>query len=309
MNIDQSVLDQVSNELQAYVYLLVDPNNGVPFYVGKGRGIRHAAHLAEALIPVNDDAGERSRKLAKIDEILRAGEEPEVWILRYNLSSNEYTAVEAAAIDLLMSFSIFPLDAKKTSTPLAFVNQLTNGRREQAKGHGVTLLKSLIEEFAAPTLTTTKPVLLITLNGWIDLPSGQRIAGDRVRYGAGFRPEWLASGVRGQSYEEIGRSVSAWWSLSPKTVKSKKIEHIAAVHRGVTRALFKIIPDTWDFDTNGFDKNGRVIRKTAVQLETVVAGDLFDQVVGAYGHRVPPRDQGAQNSLDYWPRIRKSKSN
>jgi hypothetical protein len=36
VEIPQAVQDQVSSELQAYVYMLVDPESGIPFYVGKG---------------------------------------------------------------------------------------------------------------------------------------------------------------------------------------------------------------------------------------------------------------------------------
>ena len=104
MAIPQAVLEQVSNELQGYVYMLVDPESGVPFYVGKGHGLRHAAHVAEALVPVEEDGVERSRKLRRITELIDADREPEVWILRYGLRPNEYTAVEAAGIDLLMTF-------------------------------------------------------------------------------------------------------------------------------------------------------------------------------------------------------------
>lgn len=109
VEIPQAVQDQVSSELQAYVYMLVDPESGIPFYVGKGHGLRHAAHLAKALVPIDDAVEERSRKLAKIDEILDKGLDPEVWILRHGLKSAEYTAVEAASIDLLMSFPLRPV--------------------------------------------------------------------------------------------------------------------------------------------------------------------------------------------------------
>jgi hypothetical protein len=51
VEIPQAVLDQVSSELQAYVYILVDPASGIPFYAGKGHGLRHADHVAEALVP------------------------------------------------------------------------------------------------------------------------------------------------------------------------------------------------------------------------------------------------------------------
>ena len=55
MTVDPAVLKQVSDELQLYVYMLVDPRNGIPFYVGKGQGIRAHAHLAEAMIEIDED--------------------------------------------------------------------------------------------------------------------------------------------------------------------------------------------------------------------------------------------------------------
>jgi hypothetical protein len=102
MSIDEKVLVQVSDELQAYVYMLVDPDSGIPFYVGKGHRLRHAAHLAEALISVEESPEAASSTIAKIKEILArsSGSEPEVWIVRYGLPKPEYTAVETALIDL-----------------------------------------------------------------------------------------------------------------------------------------------------------------------------------------------------------------
>lgn len=36
--LDNDVKKQVGAELGLYVYMLLDPRNGMPFYVGKGRG-------------------------------------------------------------------------------------------------------------------------------------------------------------------------------------------------------------------------------------------------------------------------------
>jgi uncharacterized protein len=300
VEIPQAVLDQVSSELQAYVYMLVDPESGIPFYVGKGHRLRHADHVAEAVVPVDEADEERSRKLAKIDEIRARGLDPEVWILRYELKSAEYTAVEAAAIDLLMSFPLRPIGEGEVRLPLWCREQLTNARRESAHGHGVTLLQTLIDDYAAPPLTTSRPLLLITLNGWQDFPDGEVIAGGRVRYFAGWKPEWLVSSVRREAYDEIGESVSAWWSVSPQVVADGGIEHVAAVHRGVTRALFKIEPGSWETITYRVAKNGRPITKSAFWFQTISSGPLFDEVIGPHGRRVP-RAQGAQNSINYWP--------
>lgn len=180
--------------------------------------------------------------------------------------------------------------------------QLTNARREYSRGHGVTLLKSLVEEFAAPDLITTTPLLLITLNGCDVYPDGEPIAGERLRYEVGYSPEWLSSEARRNAYDKIGDSVSAWWSLDPAQMARLGIEHVVALHRGVTRALFKIVPDSWEFDTSRRDKRGRTIRKVAFQVETIKAGELFDEAVGQYGRRVGGRSKGTQNSIYYWPR-------
>jgi hypothetical protein len=303
MTIERGVLEQVSSELQAYVYMLVDPVTGVPFYVGKGQGLRHAAHVNEALVAVDESLEDRSRKEAKINDLLRHGIEPEVWILRYGLKASEYTAVEAAAIDLLMTLPVKPRGTGEEMVPLGLREQLTNERREDAHGHGMTLLQTLIEEYAAPTLTATVPLLLITLNGWADLPDGEVIAGGRVRYGAGFRSEWLVSSIRRRVYHEIGESASAWWSLSPRSVERRGIRHVAVMHRGVTRALLQIQPGSWEVKTTSrVDKRGRPITKTAFWFRAIEEGPLFDDIVGAYGHRVPGRARGTQNSIYYWPR-------
>ena len=103
--IDEHVLNQVADELGLYVYLLVDPRTARPFYVGKGRGLRYAAHGLAAQIG-EETREEESRKHEVINHLRAQGLEHEIWILRYGLSTTEYTAVEAAAIDLLMSFPI-----------------------------------------------------------------------------------------------------------------------------------------------------------------------------------------------------------
>ena len=190
MTVDPAVLKQVSDELQLYVYMLVDPRNGIPFYVGKGQGIRAHAHLAEAMIEIDEDDEERSRKGAAIREIWDAKLEPEVWILRYGLNKQEYTAVEAATIDLLMTFPLFPLRSGEARIPLAYSKQLTNARREQAKGHGITPLQVFIDEYAAPDLNTDKPLLLITLNGWVDEPDGSPEGGSALAV-AGDQSGWF----------------------------------------------------------------------------------------------------------------------
>jgi len=311
MVIDSVVLEKVSDELQAYVYMLVDPDSGVPFYVGKGHRLRHRHHVAEALAsmsevlnPVEESPEDESRKVAKIKEILARGpgSEPEVWIIRYGLQKAEYTAAEAALIDLLMTFPVVPRRDGEARAPLGHQGQLTNARRESARGHGITLLRTLVDDYAAPPLATGVPLLLITLNGSQDIPAGEEMADGRLRYWAGWDDEWLVSSVREKSFQEIGESVSGWWRIDLNRVTRCEIEHVAAVHRGVTRALFRIEPGSWKTRTDGLDANGKPIVRKAFRFQVADRGDLFDDVVGPHGHRVPVRAPGDQSSVHYWPR-------
>ena len=83
---------EVGDALASYVYVYLDPRNGQPFYIGKGKGNRLFSHL--------DDPME-SEKVRRINELLAGGLEPQIDVLRYGLSDAEAALVEAAAIDLI----------------------------------------------------------------------------------------------------------------------------------------------------------------------------------------------------------------
>jgi hypothetical protein len=291
MKVEQKVLEQVAEYLGNYVYLLLDPRTGIPFYVGKGSRTRVLAHglEAEALTAADDESsGERSRKLDAIDRIHRAELEPEVWILRHGMGT-EYTQVEAAAIDLLRSFLLQPGDATR---PLAHLDQLTNARREASNGHGIETLDNIMAEFAAPDLGVNgPPLLLVTLKPWVE--AEEKAPGRSVRSGYGFKSEWLNAKGRSEFAAELGDSVRCWWKLDQSRIESEGIEHVVAVRRGVTRGLFQILPDTWEKDPSA----GR----RGFQVSPVLDGPLFDQVIGKYGFRTPARKRGSVTPLTYWP--------
>lgn len=68
-----------------YVYTLIDPRCGSVFYVGKGKGKRHSAHVAEWRrgVVVNPD------KSMRIGEIMRAGLKVEERIVARDLTEEE----------------------------------------------------------------------------------------------------------------------------------------------------------------------------------------------------------------------------
>jgi hypothetical protein len=75
-----------------YVYLYIDPRDGTPFYIGKGKGSRCFAHLG--------DNGE-TEKADRIRSIRAEGYEPRIDILKYGLTEAEALLVESTAIDLI----------------------------------------------------------------------------------------------------------------------------------------------------------------------------------------------------------------
>ncbi len=293
--VDPKVLQQVANELGLYVYMLVDPETGVPFYVGKGQGERFAAHGRSAMLSSDpeddDDAGE---KVAKIRAIRAAGLEPEIWIVRRGMGSKaEYTSVEAACIDLLRSMPVVANSTSETRLPGRASTQLTNARREASNGHGIMLLENLVDEMAAPPFETDRPLLIVTLGPWVD--KTERIPGGHQKTGYGFKSEWLTSAERVKHYQEIGASVASWFKYTEREVERRGIEYAVAAHRGVTRALLKITPGSWE--ELYFGRH----RRSGFQFTPVTEGDVFEETVGAYGRRLPERKRGEQSTFRYWP--------
>lgn len=288
---NSAVQKQVADELGKYVYALVDPRNGVPFYIGKGQGERFAAHGREAMLATDGDDDEseagKKKKVDLIRAIRRDGEEPDIWIIRYGMKSNDaYTSVEAACIDLLHSFRLS--DSQRLS-PNLYRDQLTNRRKEQNNKHGIIRLKDLVAEMAAPDLNTNTPLLTIALGAWSDCK--EELPGGRCRDGYGYKSEWLSSDERRKHYEEIGLSACAWWRFSLK--RASQYEYAVAVHRGVTRALMRIIPGS--MEERIMPDSGK--KRRGFQFEIIDSGDLFNDVIGDYGHRIK-----MSQTQYYWPR-------
>ena len=130
---------EVASHLGYYVYLYIDPRNGKPFYVGKGKGYRALAHLSEE--------GE-TRKIHTLKELKKRNLSPIIEILAHALTDEETALrIEAAVIDLL------GLDG--------LTNAVRGWRSIQL---GRIPLSELVIYYAATPCVITDPALLIRIN-------------------------------------------------------------------------------------------------------------------------------------------------
>ena len=77
-----------------YVYILVDPTNNLPFYVGKGCGDRWLSHYKETLTTTTN-----KRKFYKIRQLKELGYEPRVTFWARNLDEDTAYALEKTLIE------------------------------------------------------------------------------------------------------------------------------------------------------------------------------------------------------------------
>jgi len=92
------MFDEKSRQaLKYYVYMLIDPTDNNPFYVGKGIDNRVFNHLACALT----DSDVSNAKYDKIREIIQNGQTVKHVIVRHGLSESEAFQIEASLIDTL----------------------------------------------------------------------------------------------------------------------------------------------------------------------------------------------------------------
>ncbi len=89
-------------ELKYYVYLLINPETKIPFYVGKGEGNRVFDHLNEA-----KQGKKGTDKLDQIQTILKNNKAVEHVIVRHGLNEKTAYHIEASLIDTFRFISTF----------------------------------------------------------------------------------------------------------------------------------------------------------------------------------------------------------
>ena len=125
-----------------YVYILIDPETGEVFYMGKGNGNRVFAHVRQTI--ANPKA---SDKLDRIREIQAKGAEVKHEILRHGLTDKEAFEVAAAVIDFIN------------------VSNLTNKVvGHDAENRGRMTIPGIIAVYGADSIEIKEPVIIIVPN-------------------------------------------------------------------------------------------------------------------------------------------------
>lgn len=130
---------EIIDELKFYVYIYSDPDTRIPFYIGKGTANRCFQHLY-------DDS--ETEKQKKIKELQLLNKEPIIELLRYGLTDNEASILEAALIDFI---------------DLKFLTNKMRGKHSRSLGR--VNVKDLIQQATASDAVFLQDnVLLITIN-------------------------------------------------------------------------------------------------------------------------------------------------
>ncbi len=143
----ESFAPAVRARLKSYVYLLVDPRTGKPFFVGRGQDDRCFDHVRAARQhrtsagPGEEPAGGRDEfsELERIRRVERSGRRVRIDILRHGLEPDVAATVEAAAHDLLGLAGRPSGDSQRRSA--AEVGLLLTKRAKFKRGHQVVLLR------------------------------------------------------------------------------------------------------------------------------------------------------------------------
>lgn len=214
MNEIKYFTSETCKEIKNYVYRLIDPRNGLTFYVGRGRGNRVFAHINEALGKVEGDDqhyifDDDSDKIATIKEIRNSGHNVIHVIQRWGMDEEVAKEVESALIDAYFG--------------------LTNRVSGSAHSHGVCTVEWLEEKFGLTEYIddfALPPYIIIKVQWW-------RI--NEMKFSS--FPERLYHAVR------------HCWKIADWRANTRKLPYVLAVVDGVVREVYKV--DKWTLVPDG----------------------------------------------------------
>ena len=95
--------EKTKQKLNYYVYMLLDPKDNKPFYIGKGNDNRIFNHMNCALTDIDTS----NAKYDRIRQIIEGGQTVNHIVVRHSLTENEAFQIEATLIDTLTYCGLF----------------------------------------------------------------------------------------------------------------------------------------------------------------------------------------------------------
>ena len=133
----------VAEQLDWYVYRLIDPRNGETFYVGKGKGNRLFEHARGLVADADEEMSDP--KLQRIKEIQAAGLDVSHVIHRHGMKTQHLAyEVESALID-------------------AYPGLTNKVRGRGSRDFGSRHVEEIIDEFTAEEFMVKEPLILISI--------------------------------------------------------------------------------------------------------------------------------------------------
>lgn len=192
-----------------YVYVLVDPIDNVPFYVGKGVGNRVFSH--EKSVNKNGAKADNSKDL-KIHEIIHRTDSRynhvDHYIVRYGLTSEHALLIESVLIDMFNA---------KMKIDLNPSNGLTNVNDGYYSEKGCITAEALEKSISSAKAVFEKGVKYLAIN--------------------------LNQSFENESDEVIYGRVRSSWILNP--ARANQADYILATHAGVIIGVYKMNSNCW----------------------------------------------------------------
>lgn len=252
-----------SKSIGFYVYVLVDPLDNVPFYVGKGKGDRVFSHVksVERKIAKRQPVTMTGKDLKILEILTRKGGPNEVlhYIVRYGLTNDQALAIESVLIDLFN---------RKLKLNIPNAENITNVNDGFYSHQGCILAEELDKAINCKValLDPNKRYIAINLNVNYD--------GNDKEY---------------QIYERVRSS----WILNKEL--ADQADYILATHAGVVVGVYKLDEKGWQL-VPGQDLS---LKKKRYYFDKNQVDDISEERERLLGCKLPSRKKGAQNPVWY----------